>query len=291
MEVTTSSSSRPSLSPGSPAAMAALVLDKILEQVTGIYDTHVEKLLAAEEVDSGKDSTISESKLDEDSVHDQSDLEEDDGGLETTDEMAGICFMENWKMERQFDKAIVGLKRLKEEPVTLGQKAILRHTEDLAFSDMENETFVISPFSENQTYTIKADCESTISPSTLAESSDTDQTDEGIDVLTETREKDPFIKRRIQFLSVKYTCLWRHHVDAMKTKMAKARLFHNLNLKVVALQQWKEFLRRTRSEKEMAERDRAMEQETIKRYIALKYRERNITSKVRFKMPFVSHLQ
>ena len=269
--------------PGSPAVMAAIVLDRILDQVTGTRLSDMEKSLPSseEEGDSGKDSsTISDSKLEEDSVHDQSDLEEDDVGLQRSDEVGDICFMENWKMERQFDKAIDGLKRLKEEPVTLAQRAMLRHAEESTSSDVENETFVISPFSENQTYTInKADCESTISPSTLAESPD-DQTDEGIDVLTDNRDEDPFVKTRIKFLSSKYTSLWRLHVDNMKTKMVKARLFHNLNLKVVALQQWKEFIRRVRSEKEMAERERVLEQDTTKRYLAIKYRERNLVSKV-----------
>ena len=279
--VNTSSASPRSVT-GSPVIMAAIVLDRILDQVTGHRKTDMEKSLASsEECDSGKDSsTISDSRLEEDSVHDQSDLEEDEDGLKRSDEVDDICFMENWKMERQFDKAIDGLKRLKEEPVTLAQKAMLRHSEESNSSDIENETFVISPFSENQTYTIKADCESTISPSTLAESPDV-QTDEGIDVLTDNRYDDPFVLPRIRFLSVKYTSLWRQHVDIMKTKMVKARLFHNLNLKVLALQQWKEFLRRVRSEKEIADRERVMEQDTIKRYLAIKYRERNLISKVR----------
>ena len=66
--------------------------------------------------------------------------------------------MENWKMERQFDKAIEGLRKLKEEPVSLQQRALepqntkIRQTED---SLSDNDTFIISPFSENQTYTIK----------------------------------------------------------------------------------------------------------------------------------------
>ena len=275
------SSSSPRNVARSPVVMAAIVLDRILDQVTGPRLTEMEKSLASsEECDSGKDSsTISDSKLEEDSVHDQSDLEEDDIGLERSDDVGDICFMENWKMERQFDKAIDGLKRLKDEPVTL-QTALQKNSEEFTSPDVDNDTFVISPFSENQTYTVKADCESTISPSTLAESPD-DQTDEGIDVLTDNRDEDPFTKTRIKFLSVKYTSLWRHHVDIMKTKMVKARLFHNLNLKVLALQQWKEFLRRVRNEKEMADRERMMEQDTIKRYLAIKYRERNLISKVR----------
>ena len=62
-------------------------------------------------------------------------------------------------MERQFDKAIEGLRKLKEEPVSLQQRALIepqntkiRQTED---SLSDNDTFIISPFSENQTYTIK----------------------------------------------------------------------------------------------------------------------------------------
>ena len=233
--VNTSSASPRNVS-GSPVIMASIVLDKILDQVTGHRHTDTEKSLASsEECDSGKDSsTISDSRLEEDSVHDQSDLEEDEVGLERSDEVGDICFMENWKMERQFDKAIDGLKRLKEEPVTLAQRAMLRHSEESNSSDIENETFVISPFSENQTYTIKADCESTISPSTLAESPD-DQTDEGIDVLTDNRCDDPFVQTRIRFLSVKYTSLWRQHVDIMKTnhKLLGVFVSHTFKAKIL----------------------------------------------------------
>ena len=104
------------------------------------------------ETDSGKDSSsISDSlKNDDDSVKDHSELE-DDINDPSTDSVGDVCFMENWKMERQFGKAIEGLRKLKDEPVSLTPKPLCEDS----LSD-ENETFVISPnFSENQTYTIK----------------------------------------------------------------------------------------------------------------------------------------
>ena len=67
--VNTSSASPRSVT-GSPVIMAAIVLDRILDQVTGHRKTDMEKSLASsEECDSGKDSsTISDSRLEEDSV-------------------------------------------------------------------------------------------------------------------------------------------------------------------------------------------------------------------------------
>ena len=69
--------------------------------------------------------------------------------------------LENWKMERQFDKAIEGLRKLKDEPVSvvsLTSKGLRKQKPSLPTEESQsddNETFVISPFSENQTYTIK----------------------------------------------------------------------------------------------------------------------------------------
>ena len=131
-------------SSSSPHTLAHNVLDKILDKITVIR----------EETDSGKDSSsISDSiKNDDDSERGQSDLDED---VENSDEVGDVCFMENWKMERQFDKAIEGLRKLKEEPVNLTRETSRKLVNNEETTSDENETFVISPFSENQTYTIK----------------------------------------------------------------------------------------------------------------------------------------
>ena len=137
---------------GTPTVVAARMLELVLDSVT------------QEEADSGKEeSNISESRHeDTDSVLGQPELEDEEasdcdeaeagaGGGEA----AEVCFLENWKMARQFDKAIAGLRQLKEEPVavtiTAKTSASAARCED---QQSDNETFVISPFSENQTYTI-----------------------------------------------------------------------------------------------------------------------------------------
>ena len=137
---------------GTPSVVAARMLELVLDSVT------------QEEADSGKEeSNISESRHeDTDSALGQPELEDE----EATDcdeaeagagggEAAEVCFLENWKMARQFDKAIAGLRQLKEEPVavtiTAKTSASAARGED---QQSDNETFVISPFSENQTYTI-----------------------------------------------------------------------------------------------------------------------------------------
>ena len=131
-------------SSSSPDTLAHNVLDKILDKITVIR----------EETDSGKDSSsISDSiKNDDDSERGQSDLDED---VENSDEVGDVCFIKNWKMERQFDKAIEGLRKLKEEPVNLTRETSRKLVNNEETTSDENETFVISPFSENQTYTIK----------------------------------------------------------------------------------------------------------------------------------------
>ena len=65
-----------------------------------------------------------------------------------------------------------------------------------------------------------------------------------------------------------------------KSKSVKARIFYNLNLKVFALQQWKEFAKKAKIQKEILQKERAIEEDTIKKYLALKYRERNICLKI-----------
>ena len=132
--------SSPTLSPNS---LATSLIDNLIHLVTGDKRGIQEE----EDVDSGKDSSnITDSKSEDGSLQDSSDLDEvsNDGEVEQGT-AADISFIENWKMERQFDKAIEGLKKLKGEPVTL------KYCEDTV---SDNETFVISPFSENQTYTV-----------------------------------------------------------------------------------------------------------------------------------------
>ena len=132
--------SSPTLSPNS---LATSLIDNLIHLVTGDKQGIQEE----EDVDSGKDSSnITDSKSEDGSLQDSSDLDEvSNDGEEEQGTAADISFIENWKMERQFDKAIEGLKKLKGEPVTL------KYCEDTV---SDNETFVISPFSENQTYTV-----------------------------------------------------------------------------------------------------------------------------------------
>ena len=187
----------------SPNSLVNNVIDKILDQITTIQksssdytnfviqdDLKEKESSEALDVDSGKDSSnISESKEEdeEDSVNDQSEICD-----EVVDDVQDVCFMENWKIERQFDKAIEGLKKIKDEPVTLNPKTQLKPPTTLEDCLSDNETFVISPCSENQTYTIKADCESTISPSTVEDNDVVTpiHTDEGIDLQPEVTDNE-----------------------------------------------------------------------------------------------------
>ena len=150
-----------SKSPGTPDTLASNVLEKILDNITTAnqktghdLEYNSRPVRDRTETDSGKDSSsISDSlKTDDDSIKDQSELEDD---INVQDEVGNVCFMENWKMERQFDKAIEGLRKLKDEPVSLTSKAPRKQNPPEESHSDDNETFVISPFSENQTYTIK----------------------------------------------------------------------------------------------------------------------------------------
>ena len=115
---------------------------------------------------------------------------------------------------------------------------------------------------------MKTDCESqSISPSTLSES-------------PQPAENKDFTSEREKLLAEKYSQLWKQQVEARRTKLVKAGIFFDLNLKVFALQQWKEFTKKAKNQKEILEKERALEEETIKRYLALKYRERNICLKI-----------
>ena len=124
----------------SPNTLATSLIDNLIDLVT-----------EEEDVDSGKDSSnITDSKSEDDSIRDSEldDVSNDGDNEENTAQ--DISFIENWKIERQFDKAIEGLKQLKGEPVSL-KPAVIDWCEEVG---SDQETFVISPFSENQTYTI-----------------------------------------------------------------------------------------------------------------------------------------
>ena len=115
---------------------------------------------------------------------------------------------------------------------------------------------------------LKAECESqSISPSTLSES-------------PKPKELKDFFNERETFLAEKYTELWKGKVEIGRTKLVKARIFYNLNLKVFALQRWKEFAKKAKNQKEILQKERAIEEDTIKKYLALKYMERNICLKI-----------
>ena len=53
---------------------------------------------------------------------------------------------------------------------------------------------------------------------------------------------------------------WRRFVAGRRTVAAKASLFHSLNLRVAALQQWKEFTRRSRAHRELQQKEKLFEQ-------------------------------
>ena len=120
--------------------------------------------------------------------------------------------------------------------------------------------------------TSKADCESTISPSTLSASSPDPEPDEGI-------ECGLGLGQHEARLAARAVARWRLRVEAARTRMVRAAIFYSLNLKVYcisimniyisiislstqvsAMQQWKEFARRARSEREVREKERQLEQ-------------------------------
>ena len=99
------------------------------------------------------------------------------------------------------------------------------------------------------------------------------ESDEGIEVIW------PLHDGNEKCLAETYFIKWKTVLEEKHVKFAKACLFHHLNLKVSAMQQWKEFVRRQNIQKEIKEKERAIEQETIKKYLAHKYRERNLCLK------------
>ena len=133
----------------SPTILATDLIDNLISNL--VMEDQAKVSEEEEDVDSGKDSSnITDSKTEDDSIPSSSDLDDDN---ESPDQNPAedISFLENWKMERQFDKAIQGLKKLKGEPVQLTQKPFSQPCEETC---SDNDTFVISPFSDNQTYTL-----------------------------------------------------------------------------------------------------------------------------------------
>ena len=134
----------------SPTTLATDLIDNLINNL--VMENQAKVSEEEEDVDSGKDSSnITDSKTEDDSIPSSSDLDDDN---ESPDQNPAedISFLENWKMERQFDKAIQGLKKLKGEPVKLTKKPFSQPCEETC---SDNDTFVISPFSDNQTYTLK----------------------------------------------------------------------------------------------------------------------------------------
>ena len=90
---------------------------------------------------------------------------------------------------------------------------------------------------------LKADFESSISPSSLATSKTSSpdasahvQTDEGIENDNADDIDDNDMNNGMtdyeRFLVNKYVAKWRENINSIKIKMVKAALFYNLNLKV-----------------------------------------------------------
>ena len=130
----------------SPTTLATDLIDNLISNL--VMEDQAKVSEEEEDVDSGKDSSnITDSKTENDSIPSSSDLD-DDNEAPDQNTAEDVSFLENWKMERQFDKAIQGLKKLKGEPVQLTQKPLSEET------CSDNDTFVISPFSDNQTYTL-----------------------------------------------------------------------------------------------------------------------------------------
>ena len=133
----------------SPTTLATDLIDNLINNLVTEDPAKISE--EEEDVDSGKDSSnITDSKTEDDSIPSSSDLEEDNEAPEQSP-AEDISFLENWKMERQFDKAIQGLKKLKGEPVKLTKKPFSQPCEETC---SDADTFVISPFSDNQTYTL-----------------------------------------------------------------------------------------------------------------------------------------
>ena len=179
--------------------------------------------------------------------------------------------IEEWRMNRTFDKAIEGLRKLKNDPIQIDPRTpppTHERRERGCQSEDDDDTYIISPFSE--TDTLKTDRRSAATfISTSPES------DEGIEVIWPPRDDE-----RERYLAEKFFLRWRENVSGRNKKLGKACLFHSLNLKVGVFQHWKEFVRKQKIARELEEKQKEIQQETIKQYLAQKYRERNLCSKV-----------
>ena len=181
--------------------------------------------------------------------------------------------MEDWKMNRTFDKAIEGLRKLKEDPIVLVTKTPPLEEEmklqKRQISDYEDDdTYVISPFSDSDALKTGRRSEATFI-STSPES------DEGIEVIWPIKDDE-----RERTIAGKFFVLWKDIIADRQLKFAKACLFAGLNLKVGVFQRWKEFVRKQKAQRELQVREKQIQEETIKNYLAQKYQQRNICSKV-----------
>ena len=190
--------------------------------------------------------------------------------------VSGSFSIEEWRMNRTFDKAIEGLRKLKDDPIQINPGTPPPPVQDKKDhgrqsgyqNEDDDDTYIISPFSE--TDTLKTDRRSAATfISTSPES------DEGIEVTWPPRDEE-----RERYLAEKFFLRWMETVSSRKKKLGKACLFHNLNLKVGVFQHWKEFVRKHKIERELQEKEKEIQQETIKQYLAQKYRERNLCSRV-----------
>ena len=173
--------------------------------------------------------------------------------------------IEDWRMSRTFDKAIEGLRKLKEDPIQIspGTSPLIQDPR-LNQKEEDDDTYIISPFSECDSLTTDRRSAATFI-STSPES------DEGIEVKDDERDR---------YLGEKFFLRWRETVSSRRNKLAKARLFHSLNMKVGVFQHWKEFVRKQKIERDLEEKEKEIQQEAIKQYLAQKYRERNLCSRV-----------
>ena len=175
-------------------------------------------------------------------------------------------------MNRTFDKAIEGLRKLKGDPVHLTPETPDLTEEvkqaELLDDQVDDDTYVISPFSDSDVLKTGRRSEATFI-STSPES------DEGIEVSWPTKEEE-----RERFLGEKFFLLWKNNIAKQKLKFSKACLFSDLNTKVSVFQQWKEVVRKQKTQRKLEEKQREIQKETIKHYLAQKYRERNLCSKV-----------
>ena len=90
----------------------------------------------------------------------------------------------------------------------------------------------------------------------------------------------PLHDERENSIASKFFLLWKDIVADRQIKLAKAQLFSDLNLKVGVFQRWKEVVRKQKTQRELQEQQKQIQEDTIKQYLAQKYRERNLCSKI-----------